>query len=1301
MTEGIDPNSDSDAHYSSRLYLPGETLYGAVAPRALELGWTIIPQERGERRISAKVDGRSLKWGQYVDQAPTPADVQHWANQAPGANGAILLGPPSGLVFCFDIDVYDRKLSEAIQWLATETMGETRFARQGEAPKMALFYRVATLEELPPNRSYRFVDEAGTGVSDHMIEIQGRGKIVTAFGYHHKTDRYFQWEGPQPASHSTEDVPLVTREQIELFIDAVQDLRPFHRNTPAGGAILEFTPSAGGSVQRPKYKIDENNQPWVVDPASGLIVDGRESYIWDVVQATVRRNPDFAATNEGVAQLRGDILEQIEDSLAKTGRWTSSYIRQHVGDKVGRAVRDLREGRTKPIGPTQMRAVAAPRSEHQFLMLADRRVELRAEFAPISDDEKQRRKLNTDRGSASAKIAQQISNALTQAFDAVYAGRVEEVHSIPGATGSGKTSQAIRMIEADPRTYWDDMLPADSEERVGPWVFMLPTYNNVSELKERADVLGLDPNLDDEELMAAALMIGIHPHDRTMDDIRTNAAASKLRTMVYQGKKKAGCAMEAVLEPLMGAGIRTGQLCKSIRKDAYGKDETVYCAHYHGCPAIAQRHQIPNSHIVFVVQNFLTLSVPEELTKVRGVILDERVFHLVLHHTTMSISTLEKARKEPRLTKQERDAGMNPRDLLQDRDDASFIAVNAMLKGEDPAEALLRDRYGFRIVESAKRVNGNAMSVEQAVFPNMSVEQVSSILAQPTGHQVAEEWRFWDTVLDRMNRLLADYRSNNIAPRSEALAAGDLDGVVAATKHDVLERKPQQAMGKTDARLQYLSSKDAIRISWQTDMKWADRTRILLDASMDERITERIFPDANIIEHPIDTDLNLRVLYACDQNWAITGVLPQPSDGPADMAAKANKVAEIRRHIAKVGGIYAHGCVVYVMPKKIRAAVTKDWVVPYNIDIRHHGAVKGLDFGKEHVAVVSLGRLEPPTEAIDGQVGAATFRDPEPEQPIDRFGTGQTEDGKDIYQQRVKRRVKLRDQDAFIEGQEYAGPLAQALQLQFREEEGRQIIGRVRPIHRSYTADVIFMGQSLPSDIVVDALTTFDAMMMNSPFWDLVRRCGGIIDVEAMAKRSPIPMTAEAVQQWFDAIKHKDEILKRYHRITSKTAAGKVVQWYIPAYFSADENVVRSYAGDCAPTDEILTIRMSELTVVPHARAPKDAIDGANGTVAEQYQREAAALRPAIEMTIRRGQYKPGALLVAAGEGEYERTRLAIDAWPILNAWIAERKKKADEAAGIEQPEVAAVEEAAPVQVGQGLLAPGESYDDWDDRAFA
>jgi hypothetical protein len=871
MTQRI----DSDAGIRSLVYRQGEAIFAGVALNAFDHGWTLIPQERRGKRRSAIIDGRLLKWGAYIESPPTRREMERWCLLQPSANAAILLGKPSGNTFCLDIDVLDENLAYEIVWLADEVFGRTPFSRVGQAPKHALFYRMATGEDLPTNRSWRFSNAVDDRPSDDMLEIQARGRLITAYGYHHKTEKYFTWgaEG-QPAADHVSKVTVVTRAQLEEFILRVQEIRPFHRNTGTGVANANWDAADVGGVRVPRLRSTLACGGWTVDADTGLVVDGREGFLWHLASSIARMNADLTKTGEGTAHLRAALVEQFAAAAEMSGKWTERYLRDEATDKIGRAAREVRDGRIAEYrrhSHLGLPRQAAPSTEHRFLVVAKQRGQVTAEFEPIGDDERAARQLNLDRDAAGEKMQAAIVAALQRATDAVYSGRHAEVHVIPGATGAGKTTRTIRFLAEDPRTKSDDALPPDSLDRRGPWVFLLPTYNNVSELKANADLLDLDPTLDDEGLMAQAAERGLTlAGSKQIDAARRFAADAGLRVEVYKGKLAAGCEMKDIVAPLMAAGVRTGQMCKSRTQDEQGKTEAVYCAHYKDCPAILQRESMKQAHLVIMVQNFLVLPMPEELRKVRGVVLDERTFHLVLHGTTLKVRTLEEVgRRPPRLTDKEREGGVSAADLTEGRNLAARMAAAALRECKDVGQVFGDDIDGRRLVAAAIRVCGSAMAVEQSVYPMMTAAAAQKLLTRSTGVELAAEWRFWKLVGDRMDLL----------------------------KHG-------EATGETDRRIQYLHHADAdeqVAISWRDDMNWSDRVRILLDASVDPAITARIFPGTKVIMEAIHVDLNLRILLAADKSWAISGLVPR------EKTTEASRVS--RRQFSLSQAIISRSCV--------------------------------------------------------------------------------------------------------------------------------------------------------------------------------------------------------------------------------------------------------------------------------------------------------------------------------------------------------------------------------------------------------
>src|SRR5690606_29185106 len=98
----------------------------------------------------------------------------------------------------------------------------------------------------------------------------------------------------------------------------------------------------------------------------------------------------------------------------------------------------------------------------------------------------------------------------------------------------------------------------------GPMIMLVPTYNNVDELRERASSINLDPTLADDELMAQAVKRGVvhvDQVDKRLGELRSMASDAGLISATYKGKIAAGCAEEEKVQMLQQAGISSSQLC--------------------------------------------------------------------------------------------------------------------------------------------------------------------------------------------------------------------------------------------------------------------------------------------------------------------------------------------------------------------------------------------------------------------------------------------------------------------------------------------------------------------------------------------------------------------------------------------------------------------------------------------------------------------------------------------------------------------------------------------------------------------
>jgi len=1144
-------------------------IFGALASELVRLGWSVFPQTRDDRRGPGKVDNMPLRWKEFSTRLPTQKEVEWWGSFCPSHNVACILGTASGEVFGVDVDVSDVALSEAIQELADRILGYTPFRRVGRFPRIVLLYRqLPEAEQDPahriPSRSWKFVqqDEKGSvGKSDDGIEILSRGKPVTFFGLHHKTGKYFIWLDKSPHVYGPEHAPLVDHEKVLTFLEEVQKLRRFHRNSMAVADDTSWVYDASAGLNVPRLFRNAGSE-WTEDEATGKVVDGREQFLFRLAYKTVKANESAArdTTGAGLHKLRVQVSELFKERAELSGKWDESYLREQVREKVSRAVRDtLSSGRfdRDPVAAgRRSEAPARPRAEPVADAPAgaaddldyiqnggpslagsfSRRLARRKVDATFTDPDEARRlerALIPDRREIAVEVQVRITAGLDTFFGEVYSGeRGNNVHVLKAPTGAGKTSRSIAYVATDPRTKQyddidDDAVAEDDAEGAsaprypGPLVFLLPTYHNIEELRNRAEVLNLDPALSDRELAVQARERGLiqeNEMESRVADLRRDASNAGLRTLLYRGKGRAGCKVQDKLDMLMAAGIGTAGLCKAKVKGE-GEDaefEERLCEFYDKCPAILQRKEIRQAHVVFMPHAFLTLAVPEELQRVRGVVADERIFHLFLHTTTFRLDTLRRERRPPKVSKKEAEQGATGEDFLADRNLAADIAYHALQAGRCPAQSLADYREGklngLDLVRSAKRVCSHAIAASQAIVPGMPLDDIKSICDSPTGTEVREEARFWSIVQERIEAL-----------RPEYIRSGLVAAAVANGHPEAAEKFPALASGDRDYRIQLLKEEtregeraEKVRISWRTKPNWESAPLLLLDASADPSITGKIFSGRKVVVHDVPAPLNVRTVAVVDSTYSNAAIVRRGKPREADRLQAARTKDKLRKLISGVSSLYGFGRVVIGANVIVRRAIGEKWSPPSNVDWCHYGAMRGLDFAKYHAAALSFGRMEVPVRSIDGLVAALTYDDPEPEEPFDRNGDGiDAESGESL-------RVPMGDQvmqmrsgaDVTVQVPTYPGRWAKIVQKQYREEELRQFLGRLRPVYREGEAPTwIAVSRVLPDEIVVDDVINLDDLVSSKLFtmrlWDACRLSGGVMHAGLLPLAAPMLYAGE------------------------------------------------------------------------------------------------------------------------------------------------------------------------------------------------
>ncbi len=178
-------------------------------------------------------------------------------------------------------------------------------------------------------------------------------------------------------------------------------------------------------------------------------------------------------------------------------------------------------------------------------------------------------------------------------------------------------------------------------------------------------------------------MGGFDAFDRAAAEASRLAGGLNLKTIVYKGAVRGGCRLSEHKRLLGGAQIASGNLCRIVTKDRDGDVIERKCEHYDVCTVIEQRRLARDCDVIFMPHAFLSLPLPKEITDAaRGLIIDEAVWSQLVKTTTFPASALTALRPMPRLTNAERNAGIDPGDLVQDRESAAEVALAALKKGQ-------------------------------------------------------------------------------------------------------------------------------------------------------------------------------------------------------------------------------------------------------------------------------------------------------------------------------------------------------------------------------------------------------------------------------------------------------------------------------------------------------------------------------------------------------------------------------------------------------------------------------------------
>jgi len=1106
-----------------------------TAPSVVSQGWSLFPQERDGKRGPGIVDGRMLAWKPYQHRLPTQAEVAWWSAFCPGHNLALLVGPASGHTFALDLDVDDADASDAIQELAEEHLGYTPFRRVGRFPRIVLIYRDAgAVSGAAPDvriRPRKLPFGGRLGDAGGALEVLGGGAPITAYGLHHKTGKYFIWLDKVPHVHGPDHAPLVSRDQFDAFLDAVNAAFPFSRAAVSGAemaATWAFDPEAGLHVPA---ELGAQGGEWTVQ--GGKVTDGRERFLFRLVSRTVYANESAARDpGPGRANLCALVEQQFLARAEMGGKWSPEHLRSEISAKVAascarhieldRFARRIDPGRIVAID-AEGRVEHAPSRDTSDVepLVVDGLEHLKAHFgrkgafrggklpytvlAKADPARAAQRAIVTDEAARleAARAAVRAVEEHEYAFirDHLYPRAAERrLQERAGKKRIELDAGVIQILKGDAgvgktRSFWKALARAKAE--LGPLGypvgFMAPSHANI------------------EDNLGAAVRDGAAWESRVAD-VQGEAERHGLKVLVFRGKMRTNCAFKEQIKLLDGANIGADRLCKARVQlppaEPGGKPlyEEQRCPFWDRCEYQATLAQLATADVVLFASAYLSVTPPAALSKALiGAFVDERPYSGLVRdnsRTPMPLSVLRLPRAAPRLTKEEmaelEEAGRLTKERIEDRREGYRIDRNITVEMIMPflekgdLGGMIRhlheynwngQRQGLGFAETALALVSRTDDSAREVVPGMTEEAAAALAGRPAGTDLLAEKKFWSLVVDRLKAMGDDEDE----PLDEPRARGTRDHRMQVVMADG-EKGPVKA----------------VRMSWRKKPSFDGLPLLMLDASAEPKVIEKVWQGRVVETLPVTAPCHLRTVLVTGSTFSDRSMNPLRSTRADDILDAAEQVQRLRDLITRLAGVHGYGRVLVCLNKSNHPILRGRWDPPKNVDFVWNGAMRGLDFAKGHVAAINIGRMELPIRAIDAQVAALTYDDLDPEAPVDTWGNGlvgPNPKDKPMKSPRGDRRIAMRDgRDIVLPDAVYDGTWAKIVQRQTRDEEVRQFVARLRPVHRLGEPPVAYvLTAAVPDGLIVDDvidiedLVSIGAVNAMRP-WEAARATGGLID---------------------------------------------------------------------------------------------------------------------------------------------------------------------------------------------------------------
>ncbi|KAA5611836.1 bifunctional DNA primase/polymerase [Rhodovastum atsumiense] len=1006
------------------LYQQGESIFGLHGRALVARGWSVFPQEVDGRR-PGRVFQQTIKWAEdhhLRDCLPAPDVLDLWCGHCATLNVACVFGPASGNAFAVDIDCMDEVRSNAIMELAEEHLGPTTFMREGRAPKLALLYRT-TPGDMPPSFSRNFEARDGFGrpeKSGDGLEILSSGKLITIYGRHHKTGRYFQWMSPtaQPLTAGPEALPLVTSEQVATFLEAVADKFPFWHGTSAPAAWVQGDASVhgvrGARMRGGSYPRNED----------GLVFEGRDGFMRDLVLrivADASNWPGEPKEHGADAGLFAAFCEAVESSFREgaviDGRWARERdLKATIAEKVSRTMRNVASGhlRTYFAGPALPAAVPG-----------------QALPAQMSAAE------------ASAALTALVREHVAAAAAWVAAKRVGEppALAIKGMASLGKTVAILQALAT----------PECEGLRV---LYAAPTLKLAEDVAKAARQLGID--------------------------VRVLRGRSQPRPDDPDSKM---CAKADIAEMLaqLSAPVKT-TLCRQPCKKGDEPKECLFaatCPYLAQIEALKDRksgptlwvcaHQYLSTPLEGLTEKAFDLLVVDESfwrALTRTVSVDPAAFLTVREPGEKLHARKGEDRGDFELRRNGmtvRHAGLldKVRAILLDNPRKTISLADFRAAGLDAEECEWAAGFEYTRLGSPD------------ITPDMDEAEQLAIVSRARREEAFGFARFWrvlgaELALERDQLVGIERVHGRWNEETEQLENGIL------LHYSADPRLTELPVILIDADLDpEIACRFYPRVQGNIHViaaAWSPRCRV-------RQVGERPVSKSMLLGRPGSKSETDRAEARREDLWNMMLDMADRHGHPSDMSGATAKARARRPLLITFLGVRQAWAKRGRLGTPELPLATPD-SLPF--DVAHFNANRGLDGWKETTGIVVAGRLQPSVGAIESLARGIFFRDPRPLAllPFARDGRGDRTDEKDWPT--TIRYIQLRDgRRVPVSVPAHTDPRCDAVLLQVRDAEITQSLARCRPIHRAEDAPCeIVLATSVPVDgLIVDELVTWNDLV--------------------------------------------------------------------------------------------------------------------------------------------------------------------------------------------------------------------------------